>query len=87
MITMKKNLTLPLVRFLANAVQPHTIGEARKHIYYLRFETVKNILQAVIDKGTALPDAWYWRGEVYFQQNKIDPAQKSWWGRSLFPEK
>ncbi|MEO5889453.1 MAG: tetratricopeptide repeat protein [Ferruginibacter sp.] len=53
-----------------------TIEDAKKHIYYERFETAKNILQSVISQENASPDAWYWLAEIYLNENSIDSAKK-----------
>lgn len=72
---MKKIFTLIIVFLITTAVLPQTIEDAKRHIYYERFETAKNVLQAVIAKGNASPDAWYWLGEIYMSQKKIDSAK------------
>ena len=61
---------------ITTSMWSQSIEEAKKHIYYERFETAKNVLQSVIAKGNASPDAWYWLGEIYLEQKKIDSAQK-----------
>ncbi|MEP7111135.1 MAG: tetratricopeptide repeat protein [Ferruginibacter sp.] len=65
-------LFLSLSTFILTKSQ--TIEDAKKHLYYERFETAKNILQSIIAKGDASPDTWYWLGEVYLEQKNLDSA-------------
>jgi len=73
---MKKLSLLFVVFAITNVVQSQMIEEAKRHIYYERFETAKDVLYSVIAKGNASPDAWYWLGEIYLGQNRIDSARK-----------
>ena len=74
---MKKTFILVLtVLLIMNTVNAQTIDEAKKFIYYERFETAKNILYAVIKNDNASPDAWYWLSEIYLEENNIDSARK-----------
>jgi tetratricopeptide (TPR) repeat protein len=74
---MKKTFILLLPALLIfNAANSQTIDEAKKNIYYEHFETAKNILQSVIKRNDASPDAWYWLGEIYLEENNIDSAKK-----------
>ena len=74
---MKKLIVLFTTGILSiGFVQSQSIEDARKFLYYERFESAKQILESVISKGDASPEAWYWLGEIYLHQNKIDSAEK-----------
>ncbi|MEO8416900.1 MAG: hypothetical protein ABI472_24770, partial [Ginsengibacter sp.] len=63
---MKKIYILLLPVFLIfGFANSQTIEEAKKNIYYERFETAKKVLQSVINRNDASPDAWYWLAEIY----------------------
>jgi len=51
-----------------------TIEEAKKDIYYKRYQSAKQVLQAIIAKENASPDANYWLGEVYLKQGQVEAA-------------
>ncbi|MEO6723011.1 MAG: tetratricopeptide repeat protein [Ferruginibacter sp.] len=53
-----------------------SIDDAQKYLYYERYESAKNILQSIISKADAPPEGWYWLGEIYLHENKIDSAEK-----------
>ena len=73
---MKKLLILITICFLSVAVvKSQSVEEARKLMYYERFESAKDMLQAVISKGAASPEAWYWLGEIYLHQGNKDSAE------------
>ncbi len=74
---MKKIYVLLLPAFLIfSFANSQTIAEAKKHIYYERFETAKNVLRAVINQDHASPDAWYWLAELYLGDNNVDSAKQ-----------
>ncbi len=73
---MKKIFTLVIVLLIIVKSKAQTIEEAKKHIYYERLESAKNVLESVITKGNASPDAWYWLAEIYLEQKKTDAAKK-----------
>ena len=72
---MKKVIFVGL--FLAPCLLSHaqSIERAKKLINYERFESAKNELRSVIDKGDYSPDAVYWLAEIYLNQNNIDSAK------------
>lgn len=59
-----------------NSVNTQTLEDAKRHIYYHRYETAKNTLQSVVKMGAKTPDVWYWLGEVYLKEMKFDSARK-----------
>ncbi len=72
-------LKVLIILFLLSApgfVNAQTLEDAKRHIYYQRYETAKNILQSVIQKRTATPDVWFWLGEIYLKERKLDSARK-----------
>ncbi len=72
---MKKIIILTLAAITLATGKSQTIGEVKKHIYYERYETAKDILQSLVAKGNTSPDAWYWLGEIYLEQKNIDSAR------------
>lgn len=73
---MKKLLILAPVLFAAVITHSQTIEEAKKHIYYERYESARNILEAEINKGNPSPDAYYYLGELLMKQNELAKATK-----------
>jgi tetratricopeptide (TPR) repeat protein len=71
---MKKIQFLTLALFIFSFGKSQTIKDARTHMYYERYETAKDLLKDIIAKGNAAPDAWYWLGEIYLEQRKVDSA-------------
>jgi len=72
---MKKIFFLVVVFLLSIPfIKAQTIEEAKKDIYYERYQSAKQILQAIIAKANASPDATYWLGEVYLKQGKVEAA-------------
>ena len=71
---MKKFIILTLAVCTFATGKSQTIDEAKKHIYYERYETAKDILQSLVAKGNATPDTWYWLGEIYLEQKSTDSA-------------
>lgn len=60
--------------FIVVFANAQTIEQAKKDIYYERYESAKSILQDIIAKQSASPDATYWLAEVYLKQGKINIA-------------
>lgn len=58
----------------ALVTQAQTIDDAKKDIYYERYETAKNNLQTIIKNPDAAPEAWYLLSEIYLEQKKMDSA-------------
>lgn len=74
---MKLRLSIYMFMLFAfGAAKAQTLEEAKQHIYYQRYETAKNTLQSVIKKGANSPDVWYWLGEIYLKQKKLDSARE-----------
>jgi len=74
---MKKLFLLSATLLLTGIfVKSQTFEEAKKHLYYQRYESAKNVLQSVIAQPGISSDAWYWLGEIYLYQNKRDSARK-----------
>ena len=71
---MKRIFILILLISAIASSRSQSIEDAKRHLYYERYETAKNILRTIIAKGDASPDAWYWLGEVYLKQGKIKEA-------------
>ena len=59
----------------ANAARAQSIEDAKKNLYYERYESAKEILKSIISKPTAPPDAYYWLAEIYLEQEDIDSAE------------
>lgn len=61
---------------LLSAIQSkaQTIDEARTKIYYHRYESAKALLKQMIAKGEEVPDASYWLGTLYINQQMPDSA-------------
>lgn len=78
-----KNAFITGLVFLFSAVKAdaQTIQDAKQHIYYGKYESARTVLQKVISKGGAEPEAWYWLAENYLKQNKVDSA--SWVLRTM----
>ncbi len=58
----------------ASVTQAQTIEDAKKDIYYERYETAKNSLKTIIKNPDAEPEAWYLLSEIYLEQKKLDSA-------------
>lgn len=71
---MKKIILLGSFLLINFYGKTQTISDAVKHIYYLRYESAKQILKKIIDNGKASSNAWYWLGEIYMKQGKSDSA-------------
>src|ERR671912_718910 len=73
-----KHLVIVITTFFLSvgALNSQSVEDARKLMYYERFESAKNTLQSLIKKGDTSPEAWYWLGEIYMHQNEIDSAKK-----------
>jgi Tfp pilus assembly protein PilF len=75
---MKKLFILTTVFLLLTTLaQSQTIEDAKRDLYYERYESAKKDLQTIISNGDASPDAWYWLSEVYLKQKKINSASKT----------
>jgi tetratricopeptide (TPR) repeat protein len=57
-------------------VNAQSIESARKHLYYQRYESAVRELQLMVDQGINMPEAAYWLGEVYLQQQKLEAARE-----------
>lgn len=73
----KSLVTLFLLLTFAS-VHSQTLEDAKKHIYYHRYETAKNSLQSLIKNNISTPDAYYWLGEIYLKERKLDSAKKAY---------
>lgn len=72
-----KSLLITLISvFVIYDVQAQTVEEARKDLHYKRVESAKNKLLNLVKKENGDNDAFYWLGEIYLQQKKIDSAYK-----------
>lgn len=72
-----KRIVLTLAGFLMIFVaRAQTIEEAKKHMYYERFQSAENVLKTVINKQDASPDAWYWLAQLKFKNKNISEAEK-----------
>lgn len=74
---MKKLFILTAI-FLAGSLiaKAQTIEDAKKYIYYEKYESAKTTLQSLIAKGDASSDTWYWLAETYLKQQNLDSASK-----------
>lgn len=70
---MKKLLLITSVSFFAATTIAQSVDDAKKAIYYERWQTAKNILQPMLT-GDNAPEAAYWLSEVYLYENKMDSA-------------
>ena len=74
---MKKTLiTTTLFLTVSFFAKSQSIEEAKRDIYYERYESAKNDLQNIISKGNASPETWYWLSETYLKQKRIDSASQ-----------
>lgn len=73
---MNKLLTITFFALLASITgHAQTMDDAKKHIYYQRYNSAKAVLQSIIKSGAPSPDAWYWLGEIYLKEKKTDSAK------------
>ncbi len=71
---MKRIWIIIFFSFLLSGIRAQTVADAKRYIYYDRLESAKQVLQSIIKNEASSPDAWYWLGEIYLKQNKIDSA-------------
>ncbi|MEO6546704.1 MAG: tetratricopeptide repeat protein [Ferruginibacter sp.] len=81
---MKRISILVLVLLTFVSLKSQTIDDAKKHVYYERYETAKNMLLSIAANADASPDTWYWLSEIYLEQNNLDSARAILQGK---PEK
>lgn len=75
MMFMKRIISgIVLMTFVLN-VNAQSIQSALKHLYYQRYESAVKELQLMVDAETNMPEAAYWLGEVYLQQQKPEAAR------------
>lgn len=55
-------------------INAQSLEEAKKQVYYERYESAKTILEALIEKEPNSGDALYWMSEIYLLLNKTDSA-------------
>lgn len=71
-----KRLVLSMAAVLVlHIVRAQSVEDAKEHVYYEHYEAAKTILQNVIQQPDADPDAFYWLGEIYLEEEKTDSAQ------------
>ncbi|MES2890828.1 MAG: tetratricopeptide repeat protein [Bacteroidota bacterium] len=73
---MKKIFVFIAALLSIGLAKAQSVDDAKKLLYYERFESAKDMLNTIISKGGAPPEAWYWLGEIYLHQDKIDSAEK-----------
>ncbi len=74
---MKKTIILSLILLIASFVQSQTLEEAKKHIYYTRYDAAEKVLQKVISSENPSPEAWYWLSEIYLKQLRPGLAENA----------
>jgi tetratricopeptide (TPR) repeat protein len=52
-----------------------SVDEGRKNIYYQKYKTAKDILQKAVNANPSDPDANYWLGQVYIDQDDLAGAR------------
>jgi len=73
---MKKLFIGMILLSSATFVTAQTVADAESDIYYERYETAKDKLMDVVAQHAASPDAWYWLGQIYLQEKKVDSGWK-----------
>ena len=75
---MKRLLIITTTLLLTSSLtKAQSIEDAKKELYYERYESAENMLQSITGKSDASPDAWYWLGETYLEENKPDSAKQA----------
>lgn len=75
---MKLKLSILILLLPAlTSVNAQTLKEVKTHIYYQRYETAKQTLQALINKGNEASEVWYWLSEIYLKEKKVNEAYKT----------
>lgn len=64
-----------IISFIFFSSQSQSLEEVKKNIYYERYEMAKEQLKQMVKSPSVSPDAWYWLGEIYLMQKKIDSAK------------
>ncbi|MBS1512611.1 MAG: tetratricopeptide repeat protein [Bacteroidetes bacterium] len=73
---MKRMLLSTAIVLTVVFAKSQTIEDAKKDLYYERYQSAKEILQTITQKNDQAPDAWYWLGEVYLKQHDVQMANE-----------
>ncbi|HYM95325.1 MAG TPA: tetratricopeptide repeat protein [Chitinophagaceae bacterium] len=60
--------------FVSIASLSQTIDEAKQLVYYERWNSAEDVLKKIIAAQPDQPEAYYYLGELYLAQNKVDAA-------------
>jgi tetratricopeptide (TPR) repeat protein len=52
-----------------------SLDELKKHLYYEHYTAAKLAAKNLLAQTNPHPDAWYWLGEIYLQEKKLDSAE------------
>ncbi len=75
MIMKKVTLVIVIVNFFLLKVFSQSVEDAKRYIYYERFNSAKNTLSAIINSSSSTPEAWYLLSKMYLDENKNDSAE------------
>lgn len=73
---MKRILSAIALVGLVMSVSAQSLQSARKLLYYQRYASAIAELQLMVSQETEMPEAAYWLGEVYLQQQKPEAARE-----------
>lgn len=73
---MKRNILFFFALLIYTVSDAQSIDEAKKDIYYQRYQSAADVLNKLLTADANNLDARYWLGEVYFQQENNEAAKK-----------